>query len=86
MTDPANIEMISVILPVYNGARYLERAVSSVLRQTYDNFELIIADDASDDGTDEIARSKGAVVRYDRQQGKGNVIRSMFTSSSMISL
>ena len=56
MTDPANIEMISVILPVYNGARYLERAVSSVLRQTYDNFELIIADDASDDGTDEICR------------------------------
>ena len=56
MTDPADIEMISVILPVYNGARYLERAVSSVLRQTYDNFELIITDDASDDGTDEICR------------------------------
>ena len=39
-------------------------------RQVYDN--------NSNDGTDELARSAGAVVRYEYQQGKGNVIRRMF--------
>ena len=49
--------MISVILPVYNGERYLNCAIDSVLVQEYNNFELIIVDDGSTDRTSEIIHS-----------------------------
>src|SRR3990167_9027923 len=42
---------ISVIMSVYNGMPFLEEAVESILKQTYKNFEFIIVDDASTDGT-----------------------------------
>ncbi|MBP7216417.1 MAG: glycosyltransferase, partial [Candidatus Omnitrophica bacterium] len=42
---------VSVCLPVYNGARFIQTAIDSVLQQTYDDFELIIVDDASNDAT-----------------------------------
>lgn len=44
-----NAPLISVILPVYNGSRFLKQTIDSILSQTYMNFELIIADDASTD-------------------------------------
>lgn len=49
--------LVSIGLPVYNGKRYLEQAVDSILNQTYDNFELIISDNASTDETYEICES-----------------------------
>lgn len=42
---------ISVILPVYNGEKYLESALNSIIRQSFGNFELIIIDDGSTDGS-----------------------------------
>jgi glycosyltransferase involved in cell wall biosynthesis len=45
---------ISVVMAVYNGADYLEQSVNSILAQTYGNFEFIIVDDGSTDGTWEI--------------------------------
>jgi glycosyltransferase involved in cell wall biosynthesis len=48
---------VSVLLPVYNGSRWLATAVSSVLAQTHANLELIILDDASTDGSLPLARS-----------------------------
>lgn len=49
-------EKISVIIPVYNGAAWLEESVQSVLAQTYANFELLILDDSSTDGTTALAK------------------------------
>jgi glycosyltransferase involved in cell wall biosynthesis len=46
---------VSICLPVYNGKRYLSDAIESVLSQTFADFELIISDDNSTDGSQEIA-------------------------------
>lgn len=49
--------LISIVLPTYNGSRYLEGSVASVLRQSYPHWELLVQDDCSTDGTpDLIAR------------------------------
>jgi len=47
--------LVSVLLPVYNGARFLSEAIESILAQSYDNFELLIADDCSGDDSLAIA-------------------------------
>lgn len=47
---------VSIALPVYNGDNYVAYALESVLKQTYENFEVIISDNASTDRTEEICR------------------------------
>lgn len=49
--------MVSVIMPTYNRAHLVKATIDSVLGQTYRDLELIIIDDGSDDGTEEIIRS-----------------------------
>ena len=46
--------MISVVIPTYNRAQTIRMAVDSVLNQTYRDIELIIVDDASTDGTQDV--------------------------------
>ena len=48
---------LSIGLPVFNGDDYLEEAIDSILAQTYSNFELIISDNASTDGTEDLCRA-----------------------------
>lgn len=50
MTDP----LVSIVSPVYNGAKYLRNCLQGVLKQTYRNFEYVILDNASTDGTADI--------------------------------
>ncbi|HJZ99744.1 MAG TPA: glycosyltransferase, partial [Candidatus Solibacter sp.] len=49
--------IVSVVMPIYNGARYLHAALRSILDQTLRDIELIAIDDASVDGTSEILAS-----------------------------
>lgn len=47
-------ELVSIIMPVYNGEKYIETAINSVISQTYYNWELILINDCSDDNSQEI--------------------------------
>jgi glycosyltransferase involved in cell wall biosynthesis len=60
---------VSVGLPVYNGQNYLEETLKSILGQSFDDFELIISDNASTDETERICREFAARdhrIRYFR--------------------
>ena len=46
--------LVSIIMPSYNTERYISESIRSVFNQTYQNWELIIVDDCSNDHTDEI--------------------------------
>ena len=67
--------LVSVILPVYNGEKYLALSIESCLNQTHKNFELIIVDDGSQDNTQAIIRKYATLdrrirhVRNDPNQG-----------------
>jgi glycosyltransferase involved in cell wall biosynthesis len=61
---------LSIGLPVYNGERYLAEAMDALLGQTYEDFELIVSDNASTDGTPDICRTYERLdprVRFFRQ-------------------
>jgi len=60
---------VSIGLPVFNGENYIREALDSIMAQTYSDFELIISDNASTDGTEEICRAYAARderIRYFR--------------------
>jgi len=61
MDDPGRV---SVIIPTYNRGEVLERAIKSVLAQTYENYELIVVDDGSTDNTSRILSKYGDKIRY----------------------
>ena len=56
--------MVSVVMPVYNGARTLRDAIASVLAQTFQDFEFIVVDDASTDDSAAIVQSYGDRIRF----------------------
>ena len=64
--------LISVIIPVYNGEKFLPRCLDALKSTSYQQYELIVVDDCSTDRSDEISRDKGALVlRTSRQSGPG---------------
>ena len=63
--------MVSVIIVVYNGEKYIQEALESVLNQTYKDIELVVADDGSTDNTRKIVEKyKDVVYVYKRIKEK----------------
>lgn len=64
-------KLVSIVLPVYNGERFLRESIDSILRQTYTNWELLILDDCSTDKTPEISMEyaeRDDRIRYYRNE------------------
>ena len=72
------MDKIAVLIPCYNEAITIGKVIRD-FKQVLPEATIYVYDNNSSDGTDEIARAEGAVVVYERQQGKGNVIRRMFS-------
>lgn len=72
------MDKIAVLVPCYNEALTIKKVVTD-FKEVLPEATIYVYDNNSTDGTDEIARSAGAVVRYEYQQGKGNVLRRMFS-------
>lgn len=65
---------LSVVIPIYNAEKYLEKCVDSILAQTESNFEVLLVDDGSTDGSSNICRlysDKDTRVRYFRKENGG---------------
>ena len=71
------MDRIAVLIPCYNESQTITKVVTD-FRKTLPEAVIYVYDNNSTDGTDELARKAGAVVRYEYQQGKGNVVRRMF--------
>lgn len=67
----------SVVIPTYNQCQYLKKAINSVLKQTYKNFEIIVIDNFSKDKTREIVNSfKSSKIIYKKFNNNGVIGRS----------
>lgn len=71
------MDKIAVLVPCYNEAKTIKKVVTD-WKKALPKAKIYVYDNNSSDGSDKIAKDAGAIVRYVRQQGKGNVIRRMF--------
>ncbi|HDY67933.1 MAG TPA: glycosyltransferase [Candidatus Scalindua sp.] len=77
---------VSIVLPTYNGAKYIRQSIDSCLNQTYKNIELIIVNDGSTDGTPEIIRSyEDGRIKYlthEKNKGLPHALNTGFTKAT----
>ncbi|MBF0276032.1 MAG: glycosyltransferase family 2 protein, partial [Nitrospinae bacterium] len=79
---PKNKPLVSVVIPAYNGAKYIKEAIESVLLQSYKKLEVLVCDDASTDNTGEIVQSiqdeRLNYLRFEKNTGlSGNLNRGI---------
>jgi len=79
-------EKVSIVLPTYNGAKYLRQSIDSCLKQTYKNIELIIVDDGSIDETPQIITSyqdeKIKYIKHDKNKRLPQALNTGFEMAS----
>ncbi|KKP55482.1 MAG: Glycosyl transferase family 2 [candidate division WS6 bacterium GW2011_GWB1_33_6] len=72
-----NNSLVSIVIPVHNGEKYIKESIDSCINQTYRNTEILVVDDKSEDGTLDILREykdRIKVIPIEKQNGLGNVI------------
>ena len=73
-----NHPKVSLILPIYNMEKFLERCVDSILAQTYDNLEIILVNDGSKDRSDEICKKYASldqrVIYVSQKNGECKIV------------
>jgi glycosyltransferase involved in cell wall biosynthesis len=88
VSEPSSRPRVSIGVPVYNGERYLAATLDSLLAQTFGDFEIILCDNASTDGTEDIARAYATrdrrirYVRSDRNLGAARNYNRAFELST----
>ena len=70
----ARAPRVSVIVPVFNAERFIQASLGSVLAQTYDDYEIIVVDDGSTDGTRAVVGALNGPIRYVRQANQGPAV------------
>lgn len=81
-------DLVSIVLPVYNGARYLNESIESIISQTYSNWELLILDDCSTDNTADIAiqySNKDKRIKYYKNEKNLRLPRNLNKGFSLAS-
>ena len=73
----ARLPLVSIVVPVYNGAKFVGETLDSLLAQRYPNVEIIVIDDASTDGTPEVLGAYEAHVRLVTQQENRGIYATM---------
>ena len=63
--------LVSCIVPVFNGERFLAQTLASIRAQTYESLEIVVVDDGSTDGTPAVVAAQGGPVAYLRQNNRG---------------
>lgn len=82
MTSAAT-PLVSIVVPVFNGERYLRESLDSILAQRYPRTEVIVLDDASTDGTAAVVAGYGATVRCHRQPANVGIYGNANTGIAM---
>ena len=80
-----NRPLVSIIMPVYNGKRYLNYAIDSCLAQTYKNVEVIVVDDCSTDGSAEIINNykdaRVSYIKHEKNRGLPAALNTGFSNA-----
>lgn len=66
-----NNPLVSIIIPVFNGEKYVKEAIDSALAQTYENIEIVVINDGSTDNTEKVCKNYGDKIVYFSQENKG---------------